>query len=53
MAHHKRRRPKSRRAGCLHCKPHKHQRAKGMKWAQPHQEVLARISEKEQVEGDP
>jgi len=25
--HHKRHRPKSRRAGCLMCKPHKHQRA--------------------------
>ena len=23
MAHHKRRRPKNRRAGCLACKPHK------------------------------
>jgi hypothetical protein len=23
MAHHKRRRPKNRRAGCLMCKPHK------------------------------
>jgi hypothetical protein len=23
MAHHKRRRPKNRRAGCLLCKPHK------------------------------
>ncbi len=23
MAHHKRGRPKNRRAGCLHCKPHK------------------------------
>jgi hypothetical protein len=23
MAHHKRRRPKQRRAGCLWCKPHK------------------------------
>ena len=23
MAHHKRKRPKNRRAGCLYCKPHK------------------------------
>lgn len=23
--HHKRKKPKSSRAGCLHCKPHKHQ----------------------------
>lgn len=29
MAHHKRRRPKSRRAGCLMCKPWKHQRVGG------------------------
>lgn len=28
MAHHKRRRPKSRRAGCLLCSPHKDQRVK-------------------------
>lgn len=26
MAHHKRGKPKSSRAGCLLCKPHKHQR---------------------------
>lgn len=26
MTHHKRKRPKSARAGCLWCKPHKHQR---------------------------
>lgn len=29
MAHHKRRRPKSRRAGCLLCKPHKANGLKG------------------------
>jgi hypothetical protein len=28
MAHHKRGRPKHRRAGCLLCKPHKDERAK-------------------------
>ena len=28
MAHHKRKRPKSRRAGCLYCKPHKRNGAK-------------------------
>jgi hypothetical protein len=28
VAHHKRRKPKNKRAGCLWCKPHKHQRAK-------------------------
>jgi len=26
--HHKRKRPKSRRAGCLFCKPHKHEGAR-------------------------
>lgn len=29
VAHHKRRKPKSCRAGCLWCKPHKHQGTKG------------------------
>jgi hypothetical protein len=29
MAHHKRGRPKSSRAGCLMCKPWKHQRGAG------------------------
>jgi hypothetical protein len=29
MAHHKRKRPKNRRAGCLLCKPHKRNNAKG------------------------
>jgi hypothetical protein len=28
MAHHKRKRPKNRRAGCLMCKPHKMNGAK-------------------------
>lgn len=28
MAHHKRRRPKHRRSGCLMCKPHKNERVK-------------------------
>lgn len=48
MAHHKRRRPKSSRSGCILCKPHKHQGAKDTKAAQRRQELLARISEKEQ-----
>jgi hypothetical protein len=34
MAHHKRKKPKSSRAGCLLCKPHKHQRAKDKKGSQ-------------------
>lgn len=45
--HHKRRRPKNRRAGCLMCKPHKHQRAKDTKDAQTIQELKARIEDRE------
>lgn len=33
MAHHKRKRPKNRRAGCLWCKPHKANGAKKNGWA--------------------
>jgi len=29
--HHKRKRPKHKRAGCLMCKPHKHERKHGGK----------------------
>lgn len=52
MAHHKRRRPKSTRAGCLMCKPHKHQRFKDCREFQTRQELKARISEKEQTSGE-
>lgn len=38
MAHHKRKGPKSTRAGCLCCKPHKAQYNKHSKWAQTEQE---------------
>lgn len=45
MAHHKRKRPKSRRSGCLHCKPHKgpggeHQnmKAKQLRWREQERE---------------
>jgi hypothetical protein len=38
MAHHKRKRPKNRRAGCLLCKPHK---ANGAKHKHPLQEQRA------------
>lgn len=48
MAHHKRRRPKNRRAGCLFCKTHKGNGMKGKLCDQTRQEQLARISEKEQ-----
>jgi len=47
---HKRRRPKSSRAGCLLCKPHKSQRSKDTLGAQTLQEQRARVSEKEQRE---
>lgn len=36
--HHKRKGPKSTRAGCLRCKPHKDQRRKDTLAAQPVQE---------------
>jgi len=49
MANHKRRRPKSTRAGCLLCKPHKHQCAKGSLAAQSRQERRARDSERVQI----
>ena len=48
MANHKRRRPKNRRAGCLMCKPHKANWAKGSHNHQTRQEKKARQSEKEQ-----
>lgn len=48
MAHHKRRKRKNARAGCLLCKPHKHQRCKGMRWAQTKQELVAREDERDQ-----
>lgn len=48
MAHHKRKRPKNRRAGCLMCKPHKANWAKDREGDQTVQERRARISEREQ-----
>ncbi len=48
MANHKRKRPKSSRAGCLMCKPYKHQLVKGGYKAQTWQEKRAIISEREQ-----
>ncbi|MHA2426989.1 MAG: hypothetical protein ACXADB_03055 [Candidatus Hermodarchaeia archaeon] len=50
MAHHKRKRHKNARAGCLMCKYWKANGVKGVKWAQTKQELLARESEKEQLE---
>lgn len=48
MGHHKRKKPKSARAGCLMCKPHKHQRIKDTLGAQTWQERRARVREAEQ-----
>ena len=48
MAHHKRKKRKNARAGCIMCKPHKANGNKGTWSAQPIQELLARLSEKEQ-----
>lgn len=38
---HKRRRPKSRRAGCLYCKPHKHERRAKVPRGKRAQAILA------------
>ena len=51
MAHHKRRKPKNARAGCLLCKPHKANGCSGSHAAQTRQELRARVSEREQVAG--
>ena len=48
MANHKRGRPKNRRAGCLMCKRHKANGAKGKLINQTWQERRAVLSEKEQ-----
>lgn len=46
MAHHKRKKPKSGRAGCLMCKPHKDQRRKDCLSSQTVQERKAREAER-------
>lgn len=46
--HHKRRRPKNRRAGCLYCKPHKANGAKGRAKQQTMQARKARASARHQ-----
>ncbi|MCK6504854.1 hypothetical protein L6R53_15875 [Myxococcota bacterium] len=50
MAHHKRGRPKSRRAGCLLCKPHKDQRRKDTAGARTRAEQRAVDRERQQRE---
>ncbi len=47
--HHKRKRPKNRRAGCLLCKPHKANGAKGRKSHQTLQELKARERTSDQI----
>jgi hypothetical protein len=47
IMNHKRKGPKSTRAGCLWCKPHKHQRAKDSQNGLLRQERRARLSEAE------
>lgn len=42
MAHHKRKGPKSTRAGCLLCKPHKRQGSKRSERQRPH--LTARLA---------
>jgi hypothetical protein len=48
--HHKRRRPKDARSGCLLCHPHKACGQKDRLESQTWQERRARVSEREQVE---
>lgn len=48
MAHHKRKKAKNARAGCLLCKPHKANGCKGKVCNQTRQERRARLKEKEQ-----
>jgi hypothetical protein len=49
--HHKRKRSKNRRAGCLLCKPHKGNGSSNKFCNQTRQEQKARISEREQKQG--
>lgn len=53
MAHHRRNRPKSSRAGCLLCKPHKSQRTKDTLGAQTMQERRAIATDSEIVTDEP
>jgi len=46
--HHKRKRPKSKRAGCLFCKPHKHERIKGGKPANSERPSVRRVLQTEE-----
>jgi hypothetical protein len=48
--HHKRRRPKNRRAGCLLCKPHKANGAKGSEEAQSLAERQSRAAARWELE---
>ena len=46
---HKRKGPKSTRAGCLLCKPHKDQKVKGTRASRTRQELRAEASEREEA----
>lgn len=48
---HKRHKPKSRRAGCLFCKPWKHQRAKGTRSAMTMQDRRAGEALRQEIDG--
>lgn len=50
MPNHKRKRPKSRRSGCLMCKPWKGNGVKGTANAQTMQERRARLGEKDDTD---
>lgn len=47
MANHKRKKPKSRRAGCIYCKSHKHQAEKDAWNNKTGQDKRASVSERE------
>ena len=47
--HHKRRRPKNRRAGCLLCKPHKANGERGSEASLRHADRRALVSAREQL----
>jgi hypothetical protein len=49
MAHHKRRKPKNARAGCLLCKPHKSNGSKARLCDQSRQEKRIRVAFREQL----
>ena len=53
MAHHKRKRPKNRRAGCLYCKPYKANGAKDVLKARDQREKERLDCEMKDLESGP